>query len=634
MYYRDLRGFIAALEKNGELVRIRSEVSRDLEISEIYFRHARSSGGGKALLFENVTDSDFPVLINAFGSTKRLEIAFGERGLDDVAAEMKEFTRLIEMKKPSGVGEALSVLQKGSRLLRFPPKKKGGRPPCQEVVWSGDEIDLNRIPVLTCWPKDAGRFVTYPLVFTRSLKTGAKNIGMYRMQVLDERTTAMHWQIHKDGSHFYDEYRKAGERMPVSVVIGADPSVIFSALAPMPPNVYELLLAGFIRGRGVEVADCLTNDLAVPAHAEIVLEGYVDPDEFVDEGPFGDHTGYYTPVEKFPVFHVTAVTMRSNPIYIATVVGRSPQEDCYLGRATERLFLPLLQMVAPEVKDQMLPWDGSFHNCALFALEKTAPFQAKKLMSHLWGFSQMAFTKSFVVFDSDVDLHAGEPVLLKMLDRLDLSSDLTVGNGVLDQLDHSSVRPLFGGKLGIDVTTKMKEEIVPRTSPAQKKHKKESDSAVLERVKKAFAKGGIDAKQFRLYGKGVKNRVLLIGIAKKKSQGNLAGKVSKLLDLKKNDWLTATIVVLLEDSGSIENGSLVLWRIFGSVDPVRDLLVEENRFAPDHRIAILDATFKNSHDGYDREWPEENRMDDETIALVDRKWPEMFGESPFPVERP
>jgi 4-hydroxy-3-polyprenylbenzoate decarboxylase len=630
------------LEKRNELVRVVTPVSRDLEISEIYFRHARSPDGGKALLFENVEGCDIPVLINALGSDRRIEIGF-KRGLDDLAAHMNEFLKIVQMKKPGNLRERLSLLRLGLEMLRFPPKRKRfSRALCQQVVLTGAQIDLNRLPILQCWPKDAGRFVTLPLVVTRSLTTGSRNLGMYRMQVLDKRSTAMHWQIHKDGSHYYNEYRDAKQRMPVSVVIGADPSIIFSALSPMPPNVNELLMAGFIRGSGVETVRCLTNDLEVPANAEIILEGYVDPDDLVDEGPFGDHNGYYTPVGKFPMFHITAITMRRHPVYVATVVGRSPQEDCYLGRATERLFLPPLQIVAPEVRDQHLPWDGSFHNCALFALRKSAPFQGKKLMNHLWGFSQMAFTKSLFVFDEGDDLRSGEALFRKMLERLDLSRDVYITEGVLDQLDHSGLRPLYGGKLGVDLTAKLPEELAGRgeiRGPSSgrrtsKRGESHNEDALKKKILSSFRGSGVKLEQIRYYGLDLKNPVLILGVAKGKKQGAFCEKTARILKLKENPWLTATVVVLVESRGSIENNSLVLWRIFGSVDPIRDMLFIENRHAPDGRILVIDATDKNRHDGYDRDWPGENMMDEGTIRLVDSKWREMFGEEPFDVERP
>lgn len=619
MPIRDLQEFISELDQAGELARIQTEVDPDLEISEIYFRHARSPGGGKALLFENVKGSNMPVLINALGSFERVRIAFGGKTPDEKAAEMAGLLRLLEMKAPSGPGEIVNVGRELVRALRFPPRKKRfGRARCQEVVWTGENVRLDKIPVLRSWPGDPAPFITFGMTVTRSL-TGAKNLGLYRMQVLDHRTTAMHWQIHKDGSHFWGDYRRAGRRMPVSVVIGADPTVMYSSLAPMPPGINEFLLAGFLRGRGVPMTRCITNDLEVPADAEIVLEGFVDPEDLVDEGPFGDHTGYYTPVEKFPRFHITAITMRKNPVYSATVVGRSPQEDCYLAHATERLFLPLLRMVAPEVVDQMLPWDGCFHNGAVMSVHKHFPFQARRLMSHLWGFSQMSFCKSFVMVDGNVPLREGPELLDHILNRVRIPEDILVGEGILDQLDHSGLHPLYGGKIGIDATSPIPGEDV-RLEAAKKK---------IPPLRPSSAAAALKKKRIRIRawagaGEGTLHPVLIAAVEKKKGQGGFAAKAaSARMD-------GTGIVILLDSDADVNDASYVLWKLYGAVDPLRDI-----RFSgKDRRIVIFDATSKNRADGYDRDWPEENRMSEEVIRIVDRKWKEMFGEEAFAVKRP
>ncbi len=660
-YYENIQEFMEALEQEGELVRIKTPVSRDLEISEIYFRHARSPGGGKALLFENVEGSKIPVLINAFGSHRRMEIAFGGRSLDSIAGQMAELLKITKMKAPSGASEAAKLMGHAASVLKYPPGKlRFSKAPVQEVVLQGDRIDLNEIPILKSWPKDGGRFVTLPLVFTKSLHSGAKNVGMYRMQQLSRDTTAMHWQIHKDGSHYWQEYRKEGKRMPVSVVIGADPSVIFAATAPLPPGINELLMAGFIRGKGVKTVKCITNDLEVPADAEIVLEGYVDPDDMAAEGPFGDHTGYYTPVEKFPVFYITAVTMKKSPVYSATVVGRSPQEDCYLAQATERLFLPLLQVVAPEVKDQMLPWDGNFHNCGVFALEKGFPFAARRLMNHLWGFSQMSFAKSIVVVDSDVNLHTGEELLRHILNSCDPVRDSYITEGVLDQLDHSGLQPLYGGKFGLDATSKYREELeygteysgkarelgyaeyrdiksgaVNENTPLKHLSEKARKEALNNIIKKLNNKK-IPVKDIRLYGDDLRNPVLLISVKKKAGTGKLAGLTADALQPHKTPGFPASVILIFDEGDNLKNGSYVLWKMFGGTDPVRDIvrLPAEGKNRNLRSVLIADCTNKTKADGYLRKWPEENLMDKKTIDLVNRKWKEMFGEEPIEVERP
>lgn len=635
----DLRDYISLLEAHGELARVKTPVSADLEISEIYFRHARSNGGGKALLFENVTGSKLPVLINAFGSHKRVELALN-RGrisatpgmLNEICTELKSLMKLLELKPPGSASEIMDLASKASRVLRYPPKRmRFGRPACQEIVLKGDQIDLSLLPVLKSWPLDAGAFITLGMVLTTSLDRRKRNLGLYRMQVLDKKTTAMHWQIHKDGSHFYSQYRAAKKRMPVAVVFGGDPAIAFSGIAPMPPGLFELLMAGFIRGRGVKMTKCLTQELEVPADSEIVIEGYVDPEDFVPEGPFGDHTGYYTPVEPFPRFHVTAVTMRKNAIYPATVVGRSPQEDCYLAKAVERIFLPMLQFIAPEVKDQMLPWDGCFHNCAVLSIEKHFPFQARKLMNHLWGFSQMSFCKSLIVVDSTVDLQQPEERLLEyVLGRLELSTDIVITEGVLDQLDHSGSRPLYGGKIGLDVTEKTPEEksAIPGASAYPDA---DPEKTALKWIEKLNAEG-LRVAQWHTYGMNLKNRVLLLSMDKGNS-GKAAVRTVSALNLASVES-PFSILLLLDAKDDPRRGSLVMWKLFGNTDALRDLTLVENATVPGGRIAVMDATSKNAADGYTREWPAENLMDQATIHLVDSKWKEMFAEEPFQVERP
>lgn len=636
-YYRDLRDFIKVLEEEDELVRIKTPVSRDLEISEIYFRQIRSPGGGKALLFENVEGSNLPVLINAFGSKKRMDLALGRRTsregapgkVDQIVEELRGLMRLMQFKPPKSAGEIASLAGKAAGILRYPPRRRRFfKAPCQEIVLTGDQIDLDQIPILKSWPLDAGRFVTLGMTLTRSLDGTTKNLGLYRMQVLDKRTTAMHWQIHKDGSHFYGEYQREKKRMPVSVVFGGDPSIPFSGIAPLPPKMYELLLAGFIRGSGVPVARCVTNDLEVPAFAEIVFEGYVDPDDLVLEGPFGDHTGYYTPVEPFPKFHLTAITMRRNAIYPATVVGRSPQEDCYLAQGIEKIFLPMLQFIAPEVQDQMLPWDGCFHNCAVLSVSKHFPFQARKLMNHLWGFSQMSFSKSLVMVDPGFPLSDDVNLLNHVLDRLDLATDVVITEGVLDQLDHSGVRPLYGGKIGLDVTTKLAEEKTARIVGTFARDQR----AVLAEWKEKLNQGGVPVRFSRLFGAVRRNPVVIFSV--EKNGGKIHERVRDILNLAGCSSFPATILLLLDAKDNPEDGSLVLWKLFGNTDALRDVLFVKNDSAPGGVFAVVDATSKNREDGYDRSWPEENLMDEATIRLVDQKWKEMFGRDPQPVARP
>ncbi|HPX91900.1 MAG TPA: menaquinone biosynthesis decarboxylase, partial [Spirochaetota bacterium] len=363
--YKDLHEFISHLEMEGQLLRIKDPVSNILEITEITDRMSKMPGGGKALLFENVKGYNFPVITNQFGSIRRINMALGSSSLDELAGRLHS---IINMKPPVTLMDKIKLLPELLSMSRFLPRVRKGVAPCQEVILTGDEVDLTKLPVLFCWPGDGGPFITLPVVFTRSLSDGKRNAGMYRMQIFDKRTTGMHWHIHKDGAHHYHEYKKAGKRMEVAVAVGTDPAVTYAATAPLPRGVDEMLLAGFIRRKPVEMVKCVTVDLEVPANAEFILEGYVDPDELKVEGPFGDHTGYYSLKGEYPVFHVTAITHKKKAIYSATIVGKPPMEDCYMALATERLFLQMIKTILPEIKDYMLPWEGVFHNIAVVAI--------------------------------------------------------------------------------------------------------------------------------------------------------------------------------------------------------------------------------------------------------------------------
>lgn len=460
--YNNLRDFIEFLESKEDVKRIRTEVSSYLEISRFTDHESKSLDGGKALLFEKVRGSSFPVVTNAFGSPRRICQALGVDHLDQLGERIE---KLLNMGPPENIRQFFHLVSSGLAMTQFFPRRhRKPHPPCQEVVHTGKDVDLSTIPVLHCWPLDGGPFVTLPLVFTRSLVTGKQNAGMYRMQIFDRNTTGMHWHIHKDGSHYYNEYCRAKKRMPVAVAVGTDPATTYAATAPLPRGVDEMILAGFIRQKPVYRTRCLTVDLEVPAEAEFVIEGYVDPGETRAEGPFGDHTGYYSPVDLYPVFHVTAITHRRDAIYSATLVGRPPMEDCYLAKATERLFLPLLKSMFPEIRDYWFPWEGVFHNIVIVSAEKEYPGQAQKLMSGLWGQGQMSFCKAIVVVDEAVDPKDPRAVLRELVRRTDIDSDIWIVRGVLDVLDHSAANPLFGAKIGIDLTNRVPGE------PDRKKH--------------------------------------------------------------------------------------------------------------------------------------------------------------------
>jgi 4-hydroxy-3-polyprenylbenzoate decarboxylase len=450
--YENLSEFLTALETDGDLVRIRQRVSPRLEISEIADRTVKV--GGPALLFENVEGSAMPVAINVFASRARMLRALQIESWEEWDSRLDFF---LDPKPPEGILGKLKAIPRVTELAAvFPKTVRSGA--CQQVVTTGDQVDLRQLPILTCWPQDAGPFITLPLVITRDLASGKTNVGIYRMQVYDRNTTGMHWQKHKDGAGQARGYEREGRRMEVVVAIGCDPATVFSAVAPLPPGLSELLFAGFLRGAPVPMVAAKTVDLQVPAEAEIVLEGYVDPKERRREGPFGDHTGFYSLEDDFPVFHVTAVTRRQDPVYLTTIVGKPPMEDGFLGEAVERLFLPLVRKTIPEIVDMHLPVEGIFHNLMIVAIDKRYPGHARKTMHAVWGTGQMMFTKVILVVDADVDVRGGPDVLWRTLTAIDPERDIEIVHGPVDELDFASRLPCYGSKIGIDATRKWKEE--------------------------------------------------------------------------------------------------------------------------------------------------------------------------------
>jgi 4-hydroxy-3-polyprenylbenzoate decarboxylase len=457
--YKDLREFIEILEKKGLLRRIKTEVSAELEITEILDRTVKSNG--PALLFENVKGYKIPVFANAFGTMERMCLALGVDNLDEIGERIQ---KLLEFEAPSGIWEGIKMLPQVAELTSFAPKYvKSG--PCKEVILK-EGFSLDDFPILKCWPQDGGRFITLPLVFTKNPKTGKQNVGMYRMQVYDGKTTGMHWHIHKHGARDYADAIGKSDRIEVTVAIGADPALVYSATAPLPDNIDEMMFAGFLRKKNVELVKCETVDLFVPAHAEIILEGYVDSKERRTEGPFGDHTGYYSLADEFPVFHLTCITHRKNPIYHATVVGIPPMEDAYLGKATERIFLPLMKTQLPEIVDINLPVEAVFHNLCIVSIKKRYPGHAKKVMFALWGMGQMMFAKAIIVLDDDVNVQDMREVLWATTTRMDPARDvIIIDRAPTDTLDHASPLPNLGSKMGIDATQKGKDEGFNREWP-------------------------------------------------------------------------------------------------------------------------------------------------------------------------
>jgi 4-hydroxy-3-polyprenylbenzoate decarboxylase len=459
--FRNLAEFLRALESDGDLVRVRREVSPRLEIAEIADRSVK--GDGPALLFENVAGSSMPVAINLFASQRRMLRALGLSSFEEWDSRLEP---LLDPRPPEGLLEKLKTIPKLTELAQIFPKTVRSAA-CQEVVETGEQVDLTKLPILTCWPEDAGPFITLPLVITKDPASGKVNVGVYRMQVFDRNTTAMHWQKHKDGAGQARGYEREGRRMEVAVAIGADPATVFSGIAPLPPGISELLFSGFVRGEGVPVINAKTVDVPVPAEAEIVLEGYVDPGERRREGPFGDHTGFYSLDDDFPVFHVTAITRRREPVYLTTIVGKPPMEDGFMGEAVERLFLPVVARMIPELVDMHLPVHGIFHNLMLVAIDKRYPGHARKVMHAIWGTGQMMFTKTIVVFDSDADLRNGPEMLWRALTAIDPERDIEFVHGPVDELDFASRLPCYGSKMGIDATRKWKEEGFSRRWPGE-----------------------------------------------------------------------------------------------------------------------------------------------------------------------
>lgn len=469
MAYKDLREFLKVIEEKGLLKRIKAEVDPVLEIAEINDRVIKAEG--PALLFENPKNSKFPVLVNAFGSFERMRLALEVESLDDIGVRMLEF---LEPEIPTNFIEKLKAIPKLKRLADFLPKivKSGA---CKEVIIK-DNPTLDIFPILKTWPEDGGKFITLPMVFTKDPDTGIRNCGMYRMQVYDAKTTGMHWHMHKDGARHYRNAERKGKRLDVAVAIGSDPATMYSSTAPLPEGIDEMLFSGFLRGCPVELVKCETVDLEVPANSEIVLEGYCEPGERRIEGPFGDHTGYYSLKDEYPVFHITCITHRKDAIYPATIVGKPPMEDCYIAKATERIFLPLLKKQLPEIVDMNLPIEGVFHNIAIVSIDKRYPGHARKVMYALWGMGQMSFTKAIIVVDKWVNVQDTFEVIWRMGNNVDPKRDIVIIEGPLDVLEHASNIPAYGGKIGIDATKKLPSEGFTRQWP--------DDIVMSEEIKK------------------------------------------------------------------------------------------------------------------------------------------------------
>ena len=597
MAYADLREFIDRLEAEGELIRISTPVSAHLEITEITDRVSKGPADqNKALLFENVEGSSLPVLINAFGSARRMALALG---VDDLEEVRHTLGKLIDPKLPQGLS---GMMSRGSELLGVLRSIGLGpsmtrRAACQDVVIT-ENPSLDIIPLLTCWPEDGGPYITLPQVITRDPVTGQRNVGMYRLQKYDAQTLGMHWQRHKGGAEHEREARAAHkDKIPCAIVLGGDPAQMWSSSAPLPPNIDEYLLASWLRGRPVPFVKCVTQDIEVPANAEIVIEGYVDPNEHRMEGPFGDHTGFYTPKDLFPVFHVTAITHQRGPVYPATVVGKPPMEDYWMGKATERLFLPLLQLFQGEIVDYGMPAEGVFHNLIVTSLSPRFPGHAQKVMYGLWSIGLMMLTKAIIVVDADVNVHNPRAVADAVMANVDWRRDVTVIDGPVDQLDHSAILDSYGGKIGVDATRKPDR---PATEPAP----------ITPDALDAIA--GADRWHVPLPG------VVLVAADGSRPVRNLFDAI----------WAAAPDhnIVALDADTDIHNLPDAAWRALGNVDWRRDVVIKNgpvDHYADDDgprgQIAI-DATRKGPDDGHPRGWPQELVMDEAIRRRVDEKW--------------
>jgi len=621
MAWNDQQQFIQALEKAGELIRIKTFVDPKWEIAEITDRVSKSGGGGKALLFEN-TGTEFPVLMNAYGSERRMCMALGVDHLDEVAHEIEGLFKLLSTPKESIV-DKLKLIPKLGEFASWMPKVRGGKGACQEVVHL--DPDMTRIPVITCWPKDGGPFVTLPVIHTKDPNTNARNVGMYRMQVFGPQLTGMHWHKHKVSAKHFSEYKKLNRRMPVAVALGGDPVYAYSATAPLPENVDEYMLAGFLRKKKVELVRCLTQpDIEVPADADFIIEGYVDPgDELIWEGPFGDHTGYYSLPDWYPKFHITAITHRKNAVYPATIVGIPPQEDAWLGKATERIFLaPIKMTLVPEILDMDMPVEGVFHNLVIAQIQKDYAGQGQKVMNAMWGAGQMMFNKILVMADQHTRIQDYLSLTQTVFKNLNPAEDVAFATGPMDVLDHSCSKLGFGGKMSIDGTFKEAEE---RSDEYQPRPIFSGWESGLQALQKDFPE--IHSINHQLLAKDIP--VLLVSIEK-----NRPGHFRALHQLLANrpELGGIKMVLYVEHTVDPQDLSIALWRFCNNLDPKRDSLLVRIDL-PDglsyDACLGLDGTRKTKElDGFQRDWPNIIVANEQTIQAVDAKW-EQLGLGPF-----
>jgi 4-hydroxy-3-polyprenylbenzoate decarboxylase len=619
MAYKNQQQFIDALDKAGELVRIKTYVDPKLEMAEITDRMSKQPGGGKAILFEN-TGYDFPVLMNAYGSDKRMCMALGVNHLDDTAKEIEKLFKILASPKESII-DKLKLLPKLGQFASWMPKVKSGRGECQEVIMQ--EPDITKLPVITCWPKDGGPFVTLPIIHTKDPNTNSRNVGMYRMQVFGPTLTGMHWHKHKVSAKHFNEYKKLNKRMPVAVALGGDPVYAYSATAPLPENVDEYMLAGFLRKKKVELVKCISQPgVEVPADADFIIEGYVDPnDELIWEGPFGDHTGYYSLPDWYPRFHITAITHKKNAVYPATIVGIPPQEDAWLGKATERIFLaPIKMTMVPEIIDMEMPVEGVFHNLVITKINKEYAGQGQKVMNAMWGAGQMMFNKILVIADEATSITNYRELAPYVFKNLNPATDIYFSQGPMDVLDHSCSKLGFGGKMCIDGTKKFEEE------------KDERFSFSVSRF--VLAEEFLLEKFTEIKGMNtslLENEIPCVIISVEKNRpGHIKELHEQIASLKETQGVK--MILYVEHTVDAKDLTTALWRFCNNLDPKRDSFLYQGAAAGEQQSAGnqyiacmgLDGTRKTKElDGFHRDWPNIIVADDETIKAVDDKWNEL-----------
>jgi 4-hydroxy-3-polyprenylbenzoate decarboxylase len=610
MAWENQQAFIEALEKNGELVRVKTYVDPVLEIAEITDRISKSGNGGKAILFEN-TGYDFPVLMNAYGSEKRMAMALGVENLNDVAAQIESLFHQLSSPKEN-ILDKLKLLPTLGAFASWMPKVKKGRGACQEVIMA--DADISKLPVITCWPKDGGPFVTLPVIHTKDPNSGIRNVGMYRMQVFGPKLTGMHWHKHKVSARHFSLYKELGEKMPVAVVLGGDPVYAYSATAPLPDNVDEYMLAGFLRKKKVELVKCISQPaIEVPADADFVIEGYVDPaDELIWEGPFGDHTGYYSLPDWYPKFHITAITYKKNAVYPATIVGIPPQEDAWLGKATERIFLaPIKMTMVPEIKDMDMPIEGVFHNLVISQIKKDYAGQGQKVMNAMWGAGQMMFNKILVIADEQVSIQQYEKLAQTVFANLNPSTDISFSAGPMDVLDHSCSKLGYGGKMCIDGTKKTEEEIDDNYLNASVT----KTAAELTAAIKADFSNVVEVNASLVS----KNIPCLLVAVNKTQPGEIANLHNSLA--AKNYCEGIKMICYVEGTVDPKDLSVALWRFCNNLDPKRDFHLYKSVNAKYNACLGLDGTIKTKAlDGFQRDWPNIIVSSDDTIKKVDEKW--------------